>query len=198
MVYSILITLKNSPTIGLFFKVKHFTKITKGKKIGFWFIKNSRKYRVFKTKADNSIPAFKHKSKRKALFTALTIFWLTTFGKFSPNAVGVDLPIKDKSSTEIVVQGSNLVLISRPELHLKLNQHRPPGRGRRGAWAGSIARPRPRRQVRRLTRTPSKKIYTALWIGASAAMCGLTIESGSYDTYRYFIAVTPLGMWLNK
>lgn len=196
MVYSILITLKNSPTIGLFFKVKHFTKITKGKKIGFWFIKNSRKYRVFKTKADNSIPAFKHKSKRKALFTALTIFWLTTFGKFSPNAVGVDLRIKGKSSTEIVVQGSNLVLISRPELHLKLNQHRLPGPSR--AIEPAQAPRRGRRQVRRLTRTPSKKIYTALWIGASAAMCGLTIESGSYDTYRYFIAVTPLGMWLNK
>lgn len=196
MVYSILITLKNSPIVGLFFKVKHFTKITKGKKIGFWFIKNSRKYRVFKTKADNSIPAFKHKSKRKALFTALTIFWLTTFGKFSPNAVGVDLRIKGKSSTEIVVQGSNLVLISRPELHLKLNQHWPPGPGQ--AIEPAQAPRRPRRQVRRLTRTPSKKIYTALWIGASAAMCGLTIESGSYDTYRYFIAVTTLGMWLNK
>jgi|OpeIllAssembly_1097287.scaffolds.fasta_scaffold09436_2 hypothetical protein len=196
MVYSILITLKNSPIVGLFFKVKHFTKITKGKKIGFWFIKNSRKYRVFKTKADNSIPAFKHKSKRKALFTALTIFWLTTFGKFSPNAVGVDLPIKGKSSTEIVVQGSNLVLISRPELHLKLNQHRLPGPSR-AIEPAQVPR-RPRRQVRRLTRTPSKKIYTALWIGASAAMCGLTIESGSYDTYRYFIAVTTLGMWLNK
>ena len=156
MVYSILITLKNSPIVGLFFKVKHFTKITKGKKIGFWFIKNSRKYRVFKTKADNSIPAFKHKSKRKALFTALTIFWLTTFGKFSPNAVGVDLRIKGKSSTEIVVQGSNLVLISRPELHLKLNQHRLPGPSR-AIEPAQVPR-RPRRQVRRLTRTPSKKI----------------------------------------
>ena len=136
------------------------------------------------------------------MFTALTIFWLTTFGKFSPSAVGVNLLIKGKSSTEIVVQGSNPVLLSRPELHLKLNQRQPPGPGLPpgpGRAIGPAQAPRrPRRQIRRLARTPSKKIFTALWVGASAAMCGMTIESGAYDTYIYCVAITALGMWLNK
>jgi len=113
------------------------------------------------------------------------------FGKSLPGKAAVDLPIRNKSLTEVVVQGSGQVLPPRPKINLQLQGQVPgqaprPGQVRPAATAGPPRRP------------PANKVINSTMMLLSAGICSFAVEHGSYEAYWLCMIITGLGSWHNR
>ena len=121
------------------------------------------------------------------------------FGKSLPGRAAVDLPIRNKSLTEVVVQGSGQVLPPRPKINLQL-QGQVPGQvpGRAPGRAPRPGQVRPAAPAGPPRRPPANKVINSTMMLLSAGICSFAVEHGSYEAYWLCMIITGLGSWHNR